>query len=83
MKQAELAAIRNGIIPQAHAVEVAPERTTLTAALDGYKDYVRYHRTCELSAPTVPSSNRSRILVSRTMWTRLSVKIFSTSPPTA
>jgi integrase/recombinase XerD len=45
MKQAELAAIQNGIIPQTQAAEVAPERMTLTAALDGYKDYVQYHRS--------------------------------------
>jgi integrase/recombinase XerD len=44
-KQAELAAMRNGIIPQAPVVEGASERTTLAAALDAYKNYVQYHRS--------------------------------------
>lgn len=45
IKQAELAAMRNGIIPQAPFVETAPARTTLAAALDTYKSYVQYHRS--------------------------------------
>ena len=45
IKQAELAAVRNGIIPAAPVVEVAQDRTTLKHALDAYKDYVRYHRS--------------------------------------
>ncbi|HZQ21428.1 MAG TPA: site-specific integrase [Terriglobales bacterium] len=45
IKQAELAAMQNGIIPQPQVAEVAPERTTLAAALDGYKEYVQYHRS--------------------------------------
>jgi integrase/recombinase XerD len=40
-----LAAMRNGIIPQAPVVEGASERTTLAAALDAYKNYVQYHRS--------------------------------------
>jgi integrase/recombinase XerD len=44
-KQAELDAVRNGIIPAAAVVEVAPDRTTLKQALDAYKDYVQYHRS--------------------------------------
>ena len=44
-KQAELDAVRNGIIPIPPVVEVAQERTTLKHALDAYKDYVRYHRS--------------------------------------
>lgn len=45
IKQAELAAVRNGIIPAAPVVETAQDRTTLKRAVDAYKDYVRYHRS--------------------------------------
>src|SRR5271157_5779648 len=45
IKQAELAAVRNGIIPAAPVVEVTQDRTTLKHALGAYKDYVRYHRS--------------------------------------
>lgn len=45
IKQAELAAVRNGIIPAAPVVEASQDRTTLKHALDAYKDYVRYHRS--------------------------------------
>jgi integrase len=37
--------VRHGIIPAGPVVEVAPERTTLTQALDAYKEYVQYHRS--------------------------------------
>ncbi|HZE69273.1 MAG TPA: hypothetical protein VE135_07130, partial [Pyrinomonadaceae bacterium] len=42
VKQTELAAVRDGIIPPVPAVEVTPERTTLVAALSSYIDYVQY-----------------------------------------
>jgi integrase/recombinase XerD len=45
VKQAELSAIRNGIIPPAPPVEALKPRTTLSQALDGYIDYVRFHRS--------------------------------------
>jgi integrase/recombinase XerD len=45
IKQAELAAVRGGVIPQPKIVETAPQRTSLAAALDGYKEYVQYHRS--------------------------------------
>ena len=45
VKQAELAAVRNGIIPAAPVVESNPERKTLAQALDSYKEYVQYHRS--------------------------------------
>lgn len=45
IKQAELAAAQNGIIPQPQIAEATPERKTLAAALDAYKDYVQYHRS--------------------------------------
>ena len=45
IKQAELAAMRNGIIPLAQVVEPSPTRTTLAKALDSYKEYVQYHRS--------------------------------------
>src|SRR6516165_5424363 len=38
VKQAELDAVRNGVIPATPIIEVAPERTTLAAALDGYAE---------------------------------------------
>ena len=41
IKQAELAAMSNGIIPKPEIVEAAPQRTTLAAALDAYKEYVQ------------------------------------------
>jgi integrase/recombinase XerD len=45
VKQAELTAVRNGIIPPMPVVEVVPQRTTLATALDVYTEYVRYHRS--------------------------------------
>lgn len=44
-KQAELNAVRNGIIPAPAIVESDPERKTLAKALDSYKEYVEYHRS--------------------------------------
>ena len=44
-KQAEMAAVRNGIIPAAPVVESNPDRKTLAQALDSYKEYVQYHRS--------------------------------------
>lgn len=45
IKQAELAAMRNGIIPQHQVVESVQDRTTLSTALDSYREYVQYHRS--------------------------------------
>jgi integrase/recombinase XerD len=45
LKQADLSAARNGIIPPTPVVEVVPQRTSLAAALDGYTEYVQYHRS--------------------------------------
>jgi len=45
IKQTELAAMRDGVIPQTPAVEGLPERTSLASALDSYKEYVQYHRS--------------------------------------
>jgi integrase/recombinase XerD len=45
VKQAELAAVRNGIVPAPPKVELSPDRTPLPSALDGYLEYVRYHRS--------------------------------------
>src|ERR1017187_10403346 len=40
IKQAELAAVRDGIIPAAQEVEANPQRTILSAVLEGYTEYV-------------------------------------------
>jgi integrase len=45
VKQAELMAMRNGIIPVPPESEPAPKRTPLTEALDNYLNYVRDHRS--------------------------------------
>jgi integrase len=46
VKQTELAAVRDGIIPPpVPAVEQIPQRTTLATAVSSYVDYVRYHRS--------------------------------------
>ena len=45
VKQAELTAMRNGIIPPATEAEPTPERTALPSAIDSYLDYIRYHRS--------------------------------------
>jgi integrase/recombinase XerD len=45
MKEAQLTAERNGIIPAAPKPEPKPERTPLTSVLDDYVEYVRYHRS--------------------------------------
>jgi len=44
-KQAELSAVRNGIIPAQAAPEPEPERITVAAALDHYSEYIKYHRS--------------------------------------
>ena len=45
VREAELTAQRNGIIPPPPDVEATPERTSLPSALDSYLEYVRYHRS--------------------------------------
>jgi len=45
VKEAELTAERNGIIPPVPKLEPKPERTPLTSVLDDYVEYVRYHRS--------------------------------------
>jgi integrase/recombinase XerD len=45
VKEAQLTAERNGIIPAAPKPEPKPERTPLTSVLDDYVEYVRYHRS--------------------------------------
>ncbi len=44
-KQAELAAIRNGIVPQPAEEEPEPDRVPLQKAIDSYIEYIRYHRS--------------------------------------
>ena len=44
-KQAELSAVKNGIIPSQPAAEPEPKRTTVTEALDRYSEYIQYHRS--------------------------------------
>ena len=44
-KQAELSAVRDGIILAQPEPEPAPERTTVAAALDRYSEYIQYHRS--------------------------------------
>jgi integrase/recombinase XerD len=43
-KQAELSAIRSGVIDEASAPDT-PDRVTLKTALEKYEDYIRYHRS--------------------------------------
>ncbi|HKN75856.1 MAG TPA: hypothetical protein VJW94_11810, partial [Candidatus Acidoferrum sp.] len=45
VKEAQLAAERNGIIPPRPQPEPTPQRISLTSALDGYLNYVRDHRS--------------------------------------
>ena len=45
VKEAELTAAHNGIIPPVPKPEPKPERTSLPSALDDYLEYVRYHRS--------------------------------------
>ena len=45
MKQAELSAVRHGVIAQPEPVDQDQERITLHAALDKYIEYVQYHRS--------------------------------------
>jgi integrase/recombinase XerD len=44
-KQAELSAVRSGIMPAQPAPEPEPERITVSAALDRYSEYIQYHRS--------------------------------------
>src|SRR5215471_10319932 len=44
-KQAELSAIRSGIIAPPKPEPVAPERITVNDALAKYSEYIRYHRS--------------------------------------
>jgi integrase/recombinase XerD len=61
-KQAELDAVRNGIIPVPPVVEVAQERTTLKHASMRIRITSATTAHCEPSAPTVPSSTPSGVL---------------------
>jgi hypothetical protein len=45
VREAELTAARYGVIPPAPVIDAPPPRITLPAALDGYLDYVRDHRS--------------------------------------
>jgi len=45
VRQAELLAARNGVIPPLPEVETVPDRTALPDALDKYLEYVQYHRS--------------------------------------
>jgi integrase len=45
LREAELTAARHGIIPPAPVIQPEPARITLAAALDGYLEYVRAHRS--------------------------------------
>jgi integrase/recombinase XerD len=45
VKEAQLTAERNGIIPSLPQPQTAPQRTSLASALDDYLNYVRYHRS--------------------------------------
>jgi hypothetical protein len=45
VREAELTAARFGVIPPAPVIDAPPPRITLPAALDGYLDYVRDHRS--------------------------------------
>jgi integrase/recombinase XerD len=45
MKQAELSAVRNGILPAPVITEPEPERTTVADAITRYSDYIHYHRS--------------------------------------
>jgi len=44
-KQAEISAIRSGLIDAADAAPDSPERVTVKDALAKYEDYIRYHRS--------------------------------------
>ena len=44
-KQAELSAVRGGVIPAPAPVEPEPERVLLSDALDKYEEFIRYQRT--------------------------------------
>jgi integrase/recombinase XerD len=44
-KQAELDAVRNGVMPAPVPVEPEPDRVTVATALDKYEDYIRYNRS--------------------------------------
>jgi hypothetical protein len=44
-KQAMLSAIRSGIIAPPNPKPDPLERKTVSAALDGYSEYIRYHRS--------------------------------------
>jgi hypothetical protein len=39
--------VRNGIIPAQPEPEPPPERTTVSAALDRYSEYIQYHRSLQ------------------------------------
>jgi integrase/recombinase XerD len=43
-KQAEMDAVRNGLMP-VPVSEAEPEHTTLKAAIESYTEYIRYHRS--------------------------------------
>ena len=83
VKQAELMAARNGIIPSLAPVEPEPDRTPLPAALDSYLETSAITDPCAPSAPTGPFLMTSRRSVPRPISTMLSARTFSTSPRSA
>ena len=83
VKQAELTAQRNGILPPAPTVEAAQERTSLPLRSTAIWNMFAITDPCVPSAPTGPFLNRSKSLAPRPMLTRLNVKTFSTLPLTA
>jgi hypothetical protein len=82
VKQAELTAVRNGIVPEPPKPETVPDRTPLPAALDSYLDYVRDHRSLR-TFRTVLFLGPSKPFARKPISTKLSARTFSTSPRTA
>jgi integrase/recombinase XerD len=64
-KQAEMDAVRNGLMPEPVA-EAEPEHTTLTAAIDSYTEYIRYHRSLRTFRTYRPILNSFKIFCIKT-----------------
>jgi integrase len=65
-KQAELSAVRSGVMPAQPAPEPEPERITVTAALDRYSEYIQYHRSLRTFRTYRPILNSFKTFCAKT-----------------
>jgi integrase len=65
-KQAELSAVRSGVMPAPPEPEPEPERITVGAALDRYSEYIQYHRSLRTFRTYRPILNSFKTFCAKT-----------------